>query len=90
MIPKRASVFAALAAFCLFSVSGDASGQTSVLNVSCDVSRELYKDTNPAFIAAWKVKTGEAVAISQSHRGSSKQALALSSDLEADIVTVNR
>ena len=33
--------------------------QTTILNVSYDVSRELYKDVNPAFIADWKAKTGE-------------------------------
>ena len=62
----RASIFAVLAAFCLISMSGGVLAQTSILNVSYDVSRELYRDINPAFIAAWKAKTGEAVTVNQS------------------------
>jgi sulfate transport system substrate-binding protein len=45
----------------------------TLLNVSYDVSRELYKDINPAFIALHKAKTGRALTINQSHGGSSKQ-----------------
>jgi sulfate transport system substrate-binding protein len=64
--------------------------QSTILNVSYDVSRELYKDVNPAFIAHWKAKTGETVAVSQSHGGSSKQALSVIAGLEADVVTMNQ
>lgn len=62
----------------------------SILNVSYDVSRELYKDINPAFAAAWKARTGETITINQSHGGSSKQALAVANGLEADVVTMNQ
>lgn len=62
----------------------------SILNVSYDVSRELYKDINPQFAAHWKAKTGDTVTVSQSHGGSSKQALAVSAGLEADVVTMNQ
>jgi len=64
--------------------------QTTILNVSYDVSRELYKDINPAFAAAWKAQTGETVTVNQSHGGSSKQALSVVSGLEADVVTMNQ
>lgn len=64
--------------------------QTSILNVSYDVARELYKDINPAFVAQWKADTGEAVTVRQSHGGSSKQALSVISGLEADVVTMNQ
>lgn len=64
--------------------------QTSILNVSYDVSRELYKDINPAFAAAWKSKTGEGIAINQSHGGSSKQVQSVMAGLEADVVTMNQ
>lgn len=64
--------------------------QTSLLNASYDVSRELYKDINPAFIAAWKAKTGQSVTVNQSHGGSSKQALSVTAGLEADVVTMNQ
>jgi sulfate/thiosulfate transport system substrate-binding protein len=63
---------------------------TTILNVSYDVSRELYKDIDPAFTAAWKAKTGDTVTVNQSHGGSSKQALSVVSGLDADVVTMNQ
>ncbi|MCA0406265.1 MAG: sulfate ABC transporter substrate-binding protein [Proteobacteria bacterium] len=63
----------------------------TLLNVSYDVARELYKDINPAFIAKWaKDKGGEVVAVNQSHGGSSKQAGAIIGGLEADVITMNQ
>jgi len=64
--------------------------QTTLFNVSYDVTRELYKEINPAFEADWKAKTGEAVTVKQSHGGSSKQALSVLNGLEADVVTMNQ
>jgi sulfate/thiosulfate transport system substrate-binding protein len=61
-----------------------------LLNVSYDVARELYKDVNPAFIAAYKKSSGEDVTIKQSHGGSSKQARAVADGLEASVVTLNQ
>jgi len=66
------------------------SASTSLLNVSYDVSRELYKEINPAFIAQWKAKTGQAITVNQSHGGSSAQAQAVVNGLEADVVTMNQ
>ena len=63
---------------------------TELLNVSYDVARELYKDINPAFIAAWKQQTGQTITIKQSHGGSSKQARAVADGLEASVVTMNQ
>lgn len=60
-----------------------------LLNVSYDVARELYKQINPAFVAAQKAK-GVAVAVNQSHGGSSKQIGAVIGGLEADVVTMNQ
>ena len=71
-------------------VPGEVRAQTAILNVSYDVSRELYKDINPAFVAAWKAKTGEAVTVRQSHGASSTQAMAVAAGLEADVVTMNQ
>jgi len=62
----------------------------SLLNVSYDVSRELYKDINPAFVAQWKAKTGQVLVINQSHGGSSAQAQAVANCLEADVATMNQ
>lgn len=64
--------------------------QTVLLNVSYDVSRELYRELNPAFIADWKDKSGETIRINQSHGGSSKQALSVLNGLDADVVTMNQ
>lgn len=70
--------------------SSAASAQTSILNVSYDVARELYKDINPAFVASWQAKGNPAVTINQSHGGSSKQVGAVIAGLEADVVTMNQ
>lgn len=64
--------------------------QTTLLNASYDVTRELYKDINPAFSAWYKAKTGKTVTVNQSHGGSSKQALSVAAGLEADVVTMNQ
>jgi sulfate transport system substrate-binding protein len=65
-----------------------AAAATTLLNVSYDPTRELYRAINPAFAAAWKAKTGEAVTINQSHGGSGAQARAVLDGLQADIVTL--
>lgn len=85
----RASLRRSLAALSLL-IAGAAFAQTNILNVSYDVSRELYKDINPAFVAEWKAKTGETVNVSQSHGGSSKQAGAVIGGLQADVITMNQ
>jgi len=79
---------AATAALSLFALQAHA--DTALLNVSYDVAREFYKDYNQAFAKHWKAKTGETVTINQSHGGSSKQALSVTSGLEADVVTMNQ
>ncbi|WP_321786886.1 sulfate ABC transporter substrate-binding protein [Paraburkholderia sp. J94] len=63
---------------------------TSLLNVSYDVTRELYKDINVSFIADYKQKTGETITIKQSHGASSAQALSVLQGLQADVVTMNQ
>ncbi|MFZ4690029.1 MAG: sulfate ABC transporter substrate-binding protein [Polymorphobacter sp.] len=60
----------------------------SLLNVSYDPTRELYKDINAAFARSWKAKTGDDVVINQSHGGSGKQARSVIDGLEADVVTL--
>ena len=60
----------------------------TLLNVSYDPTRELYQDYNAAFAKHWKAKTGQDIAIQQSHGGSSKQARAVIDGLEADVVTL--
>ena len=67
-----------------------ASADVALLNVSYDVTREFYRQFNPAFAAYWKGKTGETVTINQSHGGSSKQARSVVDGLDADVVTMNQ
>jgi sulfate transport system substrate-binding protein len=67
-----------------------AHADTSLLNVSYDVTRELYKDINAGFIAAYKQKSGETVSVRQSHGASSAQALSVLQGLQADVVTMNQ
>src|SRR5215472_4311835 len=62
--------------------------ETTLLNVSYDPTRELYRDINRAFIAAWQNRTGQRVTISQSHGGSGAQARAVMDGLQADVVTL--
>lgn len=71
------------------SVASIASAQSSLLNVSYDVSREFYKDFNAAFVAHYKKTTSKDIKVDQSHAGSSAQARAVADGLEADVVTFN-
>ena len=82
--------FASMAVLALLAASGTAQAEVKLLNVSYDVTREFYKDFNPAFAAWWKGKTGEAVSVNQSHGGSSKQARSVVDGLEADVITMNQ
>ena len=72
-----------------FAAITSANAQTSLLNVSYDVSREFYKDLNTAFVAQHKKATGKDIKVDQSHAGSSAQARAVADGLEADVVTMN-
>ncbi|HEX6735672.1 MAG TPA: sulfate ABC transporter substrate-binding protein [Azonexus sp.] len=65
-----------------------ATAQTTLLNVSYDPTRELYKDFNAAFNKHWQGKTGQTVTVRQSHGGSGKQARSVADGLEADVVTL--
>jgi sulfate/thiosulfate transport system substrate-binding protein len=67
---------------------GLAHADTTILNVSYDPTRELYKDFNAAFAEKWKADTGETVTIQTSHGGSGKQARFVIDGLAADVVTL--
>jgi sulfate transport system substrate-binding protein len=72
-------------------IAGPARAQAkpiTLLNVSYDPTRELYKEVNAAFGTYWKGKTGQVLDIKQSHGGSGKQARAVIDGLEADVVTL--
>jgi sulfate transport system substrate-binding protein len=82
----RVARIAAVALVGFSSVASAASVQ--LLNVSYDPTRELYAAINAKFAAQWKAKTGDDIAIQQSHGGSSKQARAIIDGLEADVATL--
>ncbi len=69
-------------------ISGNATADRTLLNVSYDPTRELYQEFNVSFIKQWQAKTGEKLAVRQSHGGSGKQARSVIDGLEADVVTL--
>jgi sulfate/thiosulfate-binding protein len=69
--------------------TANSSGESSeLLNVSYDPTRELWRDINASFVAAYKTETGNTIGIKQSHGGSSTQARAVIDGLDADVVTL--
>ena len=83
------STLAALAAVGFTTVAASAVlADATMLNVSYDPTRELYKAVNEAFVKDWNAKTGENVTIEQSHGGLGKQARAVIDGLQADVVTL--
>ena len=87
MTPRRQLLRLTLAA-ALAATALVAQAQQTLLNVSYDPTRELYAEINAAFIKQWKAKTGQDVAIKQSHGGSGKQARSVIDGLDADVVTL--
>lgn len=77
-----------LASLLLACGAGAAAGQTTLLNVSYDPTRELYAEFNKMFVEAWRTRTGQTVAVRTSHGGSGAQARAVIDGLEADVVTL--
>jgi len=81
--------YAALAASLMSGLAVAAQAQEKTLiNVSYDPTRELYRDFNAAFTAHWKETAGEDVTIQATHGGSGSQARTVIDGLEADVVTL--
>jgi len=80
----------ALAATVSLVSAAQAQTPNTLLNVSYDISRELYAAINVEFAKQWKAKTGQDVTINQSHNGSTRQARSILEGLEADVVTFNQ
>ncbi|MGJ7042059.1 sulfate transport system substrate-binding protein [Shinella sp. BE166] len=87
ILAKRFGALVVGVGLVLGGVTG-AFAQTTLLNVSYDPTRELYKEYNEAFAKHWKAETGEDVTVQQSHGGSGKQARSVIDGLEADVVTL--
>jgi sulfate/thiosulfate transport system substrate-binding protein len=60
----------------------------TLLNVSYDPTRELWREINANFLRLYEKETGVKVTIKQSHGGSSTQARAIIDGLDADVVTL--
>ncbi len=71
-----------------FLVRPAAAQERTLLNVSYDPTRELYRDVNAAFAAQHKARTREDLRIRMSHGGSGRQARSVIDGLEADVVTL--
>ncbi|HJR77766.1 MAG TPA: substrate-binding domain-containing protein [Nitrospiraceae bacterium] len=70
-----------------FHAPVESADAVSLLNVSYDPTRELHQEF-AAFAKHWHAKTGQTIAIKQSHGGSGKQARAVIDGLQADVVTL--
>jgi sulfate transport system substrate-binding protein len=77
----------ALAAALTLAAPARAADQT-ILNVSYDPTRELYRAFDAAFAKHWKTTTGQTIHVEQSHGGSGGQARAVIDGLKADVVTL--
>ena len=87
--PRSTTLLAILAAgTAQLGTLGFAFADTTILNVSYDPTRELYRQYDDAFAAHWKAQTGETVTVKQSHGGSGAQARAVIDGLDADVVTL--
>jgi sulfate/thiosulfate-binding protein len=83
-----AAVLAVGGAVWLFGGAGAKPNEIALLNVSYDPTRELWRELNQAFAHDYEQKTGQSVAIQQSHGGSGSQARAVVDGLAADVVTL--
>jgi sulfate adenylyltransferase subunit 1 len=86
----RGSSLALAAGASLLALAGapaPAKAQT-LLNVSYDPTRELYRAIDAAFAKEWKAKTGVTVTVRASHGGSGAQARSVIDGLPADVVTL--
>ena len=86
----RHAVFLVFALSAVIMCAKSAWANDQLTNVSYDVSRELFQDLNPVFIAKWMTETGRKVEIAQSHGSSSQQARAILNGQAADVVTFNQ
>ncbi|WP_426398777.1 sulfate ABC transporter substrate-binding protein [Ralstonia sp. R-29] len=87
----RKFVFSTIAAAIVVGATVHAVGAhaaTTLLNVSYDPTRELYKEINTEFAKQWKAQTGEDITLRASHGGSGKQARSVIDGLDADVVTL--
>jgi sulfate/thiosulfate transport system substrate-binding protein len=83
----RAALSALALAFLTFGNLQPVQAET-LLNVSYDPTRELYREINEAFSAKWVADGNPAPELETSHGGSGAQARAVIDGLEAQVVTL--
>jgi sulfate/thiosulfate transport system substrate-binding protein len=84
---KAALSALALTVFGVGGTAGAAHAET-LLNVSYDPTRELYREFDEAFSAWWVAQGNEAPTIEVSHGGSGSQARAVVDGLDAQVLTL--
>lgn len=88
---KLNRTFKQLAAAGLLSATAFASlaaSPVTLLNVSYDPTRELYREYNQWFSDRWQAEHDQKVTVRQSHGGSGSQARSVIDGLDADVVTL--
>lgn len=85
---KRFLTFVATLALLAPLAAQDAKDPVTLINVSYDPTRELYKVVGEAYGKAAPSRVGRAVELKSSHGGSGSQARAVLGGLKADIVTL--
>jgi sulfate/thiosulfate-binding protein len=83
-----AAVLAGIAAATVGAEPDASAPPVSLLNVSYDPTRELYRDLNEAFARHYAEEHGRKVSVKQSHAASGSQARAVIDGLDADVVTL--
>lgn len=82
------SIAVFMAGSALLGSAGASFADQTLLNVSYDPTRELYKDYNAVFAKHWKAETGETVTVRTSNGGSGAQARSVIDGIDADVVTL--
>jgi sulfate/thiosulfate-binding protein len=85
-LTRRTSFGVAMATLALGRSASAAA--VTLMNVSYDPTRELYREIDRAFATAFQTKTGHSITVNQSHGGSGAQARAVLDGLQADVVTL--
>jgi len=85
---SRLFTFTAMISTALMLSTSVLAKDITLLNVSYDPTRELYRDYNAAFTKYYQNKTGDKVKIDQSHGGSGSQSRSVMDGLRADVVTL--
>jgi sulfate transport system substrate-binding protein len=86
---RTLALFLALGAVMLAGPAGQAQAKDlTLLNVSYDPTRELYRALDADFAKAYQAKTGDKITIRQSHGGSGSQARKIIDGLDADVATL--